>query len=147
MPPTRAFSRGGTARGITREPGWRGAIDAQGYRRIGIDRVFYKAHRLAWLYVHGVAPRDLMDHIDGNRDNNRIANLREATAAQNAANSKAKNPNSLKGTSFNVRRNEWVAQIEAGGKNYCLGRFKSEQEAHAAYCAKADELFGEFAKY
>ena len=50
-----------------------------GYREIEINDKKYKAHRLAWLYVYGEMPNKLIDHIDGNRSNNKISNLREAT--------------------------------------------------------------------
>jgi hypothetical protein len=54
-----------------------GSVHSTGYVRIGIDGGKYTAHRLAWLYVHGVWPSDQIDHINRNRSDNRIANLRE----------------------------------------------------------------------
>lgn len=64
-----------------------GTVDRNsGYVLVQIDGRQYRAHRLAWLYVHGRWPRPLIDHIDRNRANNRISNLREATSAINNSN-------------------------------------------------------------
>jgi hypothetical protein len=60
-----------------------GSKNGQGYILIKIDGKFYFAHRLAWLVTHGTFPINMIDHIDGNRENNKINNLREATAEQN----------------------------------------------------------------
>src|SRR5260221_8009897 len=57
-----------------------------GYRRISIDRKHYEAHRLAWFMTYGRWPEKQIDHINGNRSDNRIANLREANKAQNNRN-------------------------------------------------------------
>jgi len=54
-----------------------GSVHSTGYVRIGVDGGKYTAHCLAWLYTHGVWPSDQIDHINGNRSDNRIANLRE----------------------------------------------------------------------
>jgi len=54
-----------------------------GYVVIGIDKKIYKAHRLAWLYVYGEFPKEQLDHINGNKEDNRICNLREANQSQN----------------------------------------------------------------
>src|SRR3954470_6742060 len=62
-----------------------GHIDSQGYRLIYIDGKRYRAHWLAWMYVHGYLPK-LVDHKNGHRSDNRIANLREATVSLNAQN-------------------------------------------------------------
>lgn len=67
--------------------GW---VAFNGYRYIGIGGVQFLAHRLAWLYVHGVWPTEQIDHIDGDRLNNRVANLREAANRQNSNNTGAK---------------------------------------------------------
>lgn len=62
-------------------------INYAGYLKVMIDHKTYRAHRLAWLITHGNWPKDQIDHIDRNRRNNRLANLREATQSQNLANS------------------------------------------------------------
>lgn len=61
-----------------------GSLNTTGYRRIRIDGVRYPAHRLVWLYHHGNHPEDQLDHINRNRDDNRIINLRECNNSQNS---------------------------------------------------------------
>ncbi|HZS57551.1 MAG TPA: HNH endonuclease signature motif containing protein [Bryobacteraceae bacterium] len=110
--------------------------------RISIGRVRYKAHRLAWAYVHGEIPLGMhIDHIDGDTSNNRIANLRLATHAQNAANSRPRRP--LKGA-YPAPKGRWRSHIKVNQRLIYLGHFATETEAHAAYCTAAREYFGEF---
>jgi hypothetical protein len=122
-----------------------GTIDNKGYRRIGIkgDKPgkYYRAHRLAWLYMTGVWPEDQIDHINGDKDDNRWDNLRSASNAENMRNRPAK------GYTFSPRHKTtpWCAQITHNGKNQYLGRYKTKREAEAAYRAAANELWGEFA--
>ncbi|WP_054442372.1 HNH endonuclease signature motif containing protein, partial [Enterobacter cloacae] len=63
-----------------------GHIDRLGYERITISGKIYLSHRLAWLYVHGYLPEKEIDHINRIRNDNRIANLREATSQLNSLN-------------------------------------------------------------
>lgn len=118
-----------------------------GYRKIVLYSRKYFAHRLAWIYVYGVAP-DKIDHIDGDRDNNRIANLRACTNSQNSANSRIRSDNSsgLKGVSWDCTKKKWVAQIRCHGKSFHLGRFKSKIDASVAYSSAAVRFFGKFAR-
>ena len=115
---------------------------------INIDGRNYRAHQLAWLYMKGEWGRPLIDHRDGNPLNNRWDNLRLASHANNAAN-RARlrtNRSGFKGVCFDSRRGKWMAQITKGGRRYMIGRFATPEDAHAAYVAKARELFGEFAR-
>lgn len=118
------------------------------YHLILIMNYPYLAHRLAWIYIHGVLPKNI-DHIDGNGCNNKMENLREATASQNSMNRKGKK-NSIyskyKGVSFCKTRKKWVSQIKTNGKFISLGRFHTEEEAYKAYCLAAKKYFGEFAR-
>lgn len=125
-----------------------GCVDPYGYQRIGVDGHRYFGHRLAWLHTHGEWPKGQLDHIDGNRANNRIANLRIATTAQNAANSRAHRDNrsGFKGVSWSKVAKRWIAQISRAGQYRYLGYFDTPEEAHAAYCEAARELHGEFAR-
>jgi hypothetical protein len=108
----------------------------------------YKAHRLAWLYVHGEWPPELIDHIDGNPSNNRIANLRPATCRQNGANAKrsVSNTSGFKGVCWDGVNRRWRAHITLNGKTKCLGRFDKIEDASAAYRKAAERCFGEFAR-
>ena len=115
---------------------------------IRIDGRNYRAHQLAWLYVNGEWGRPLIDHRDGDPFNNRLSNLRLATHANNAANRARlrNNTSGFKGVSFDRRRSVWMAQITKNGRRYFIGRYPTAEDAHAAYVAKARELFGEFAR-
>lgn len=125
-----------------------GCDNGQGYIRIYVDGAPFKAHRLAWFYVHGVWPDCEIDHVNGNRADNRIANLRDVTRSQNKRNSciYRNNRSGLKGASYSRRQRKWAAQIQVGHEKIGLGYFNSREEAHEAYCEAARRLHGEFAR-
>ena len=136
------------ARGKSRVGASAGSITSEGYLQIGIDGERFKAHRLAWLYAHGVWPQQEIDHIDMDGINNSLANLREASRSQNEANKPAnsRNTSGVKGVCWNKQRLRWQAVIGFEGKAYHLGFFTNINDAAAAYSAKASELFGNFAR-
>lgn len=128
-----------------------GTIDTIGYRRISIGPGYFYGHRLAWLYVHGEWPVGSIDHIDGDRANNSIKNLRPCDQSQNNQNrvkvtryaSKGrgvKTASSYLGVTWGKGRKSWRAQIIVGGKYFGLGHFKTEEEAAAAYAAAKARL-------
>jgi hypothetical protein len=125
-----------------------GSLHKWGYVVISIDRKRHKAHRLAWLHAHGRWPTAQIDHINCKRADNRLSNLREATATQNQGNSprNKNNTSGLKGVTFAWARNRWQAQISARGHTLFLGYFDDPEDAHAAYCRAARKHFGEFAR-
>lgn len=106
------------------------------------------AHQLAWLLSHDEWPPRNIDHIDMDRANNRLSNLRLATPSQNGANRGRQKNNSsgLKGVAWNKGAKRWRAQIKANGKRRHLGYFDTAEEAHAAYQEAAASLFGDFAR-
>jgi hypothetical protein len=108
----------------------------------------YKAHQLAWLHMTGEWGRPAIDHRDGDTINNRWSNLRRATSTNNAANRRRprNNTSGFKGVFFDRDRRAWAARISKDGQSHFLGRFATPQEAHAAYAAAAEDLFGEFAR-
>ena len=108
-----------------------------GYKAINIDGVRYFAHRLAWLYVYGSWPKKEIDHIDRNRKNNSISNLRDVSRVVNALNTGNRSDTSsgIKGVTFCKDRNLWQAQINLSGRNITLGRFDTIDEAAIAYKA------------
>lgn len=116
-----------------------------GYRYIRIDLVDHLAHRLAWLYVNGGWPLNDIDHVNGNRTDNRFHNLRAATRSQNLANKRQCGPR-RKGVGFDPRRGCYYPRIQFNRKTKYLGRFDSEEAAHAAYMRAADLMHGEFAR-
>ena len=128
-----------------------GCLDRRnGYRRIKLNGKLYAAHRVAWYLHTGEDPGSMdVDHINGDRDDNRAGNLRLATRSQNMKNTKKRQgtTSSYKGISWDASRNRWRAEIRINGKNKRIGRFDSEVEAHAAYCKAASEYHGEFANF
>lgn len=114
-----------------------GAITEKGYRVIGVKGKVYFAHRLAWLYVHGKWPTEFLDHINGDRADNRIANLREADRALNGQNLKqatAQNQSSgFLGVSKVKTKKKWRAMIDYQGLKISLGYFETPELAHQAY--------------
>lgn len=123
-----------------------GSPHKDGYIQIKVDRVLYKAHRLAWLYVHGKWPKGRMDHADNIHDNNRIANLRLATHSQNMANRKLNANNTVGFKGVSRSGDGFIVSVSHQGRRYHLGLFPSPESAHAAYVAKAAELHGQFAR-
>lgn len=120
--------------------------NADGYTSIRVDGVAYKAHRLAWFYVHGRWPTEQIDHINGERADNRIANLREAGRPENAKNRKrnVNNKSGFKGV--HPLNGGWAAQIRVNGNRHHLGTFTTPSAAAAAYREAAQRLHGDFAR-
>lgn len=124
-------------RGSVRAGGKAGCVRGNGYIQIKIGSRIYLAHRLAWLFVYGKWPANEIDHINGNPADNRLCNLREATRAQNGGNlrraTKGNKSSSLLGSSWDNINRLWTASICKNGKSKHLGRFKTAEDAHAAY--------------
>lgn len=121
----------------------------RGYRQIVVLGIRYRAHRLAWLYMTGEWPRDVIDHIDGDTDNNRWANLRAATQAQNMANQRLYRKNNTSGHRgvFKVKgRESWRVRIRVRGEQISCGCYPTFEAAKAAYLQHATRLYGEFAR-
>lgn len=114
-----------------------GSMHSKGYIVITVDGHHgYKAHRLAWLYMTGEWPTRQIDHEDTVRNNNIFTNLRLATLNQNAQNRKRPSRNNKSGylgVSWDKKQEKWAATLCINGKNKRLGRFKSPEEASAAY--------------
>jgi hypothetical protein len=109
---------------------------SQGYRHINMNKKQYKAHNLVWFYFHGVFPTNVIDHINGNRLDNRIENLRDVTRQQNSWNLQKAKRNSKSGylgVDWKPERNKWRAQIRVGGKKKLIGYFATAEEASVAY--------------
>lgn len=116
-----------------------GYVRPDGYRMLMVDGKWHYAHRLAWSFLTGRDPANEIDHINGDRDDNRAANLRECSRSENMRNTKKK------GVCFHKGQAKWQASIRLNGKRFHLGTFASEDEAIRAYQAAAIRLHGEFA--
>lgn len=105
-------------------------------------------HRIvAETFIPNPDDKPIVDHIDGNKRNNAVNNLRWCNNQDNIRNTgKINKPTTskYKGVSWNKCCNKWVAQVRDGGKSYHLGCFDNEEEAALAYNEKAAELFGVF---
>lgn len=112
-----------------------GGINANGYLRVFACRREYMVHRIIFLYIYGHWPNNLIDHINKNTTDNRIENLREATNGQNQQNRKAQknNKSGLIGVRWHTRDFVWESYISKDKKSHYLGRFKTAEDAHAAY--------------
>jgi hypothetical protein len=110
-----------------------GKIGTHGYRLIGFGGKLYSAHRLAWLYVHGEWPPGYIDHINHDRLDNRIDNLRCTNQSENTSNrsSPRRDCNGMMGVQYNWKK--WTAKIRVNGKVIYLGRFDTMEEAGRAY--------------
>jgi hypothetical protein len=127
------------------QPGTRaGSLNGLGYRQVVVDGHAYVAHRLIWRMVTGDDPGPMqVDHINLDKDDNRIANLRLATPAQNTHNSRAKRQG-LKGVKPNATG--FQARITVLGTPLHLGQYPTEQEANDAYAKAAVITYGQYAR-
>lgn len=123
-----------------------GALREDGYRQIKINGKYIKEHRLAWFMTFGVWPDCEIDHIDGNRSNNAIANLRPATKSNNAHNRRL-NANSrtrVKGVSFHKATGKFQATIMHGRASLYLGVYPTLAEAEKVVKSERERLHREF---
>lgn len=107
-----------------------------GYRRVSIDSQRFLAHRVAWLYVHGDWPAHQIDHLNCDRGDNRIANLRDVPHAvnmQNRRTPRTDNVNDCLGVVFMRSNGKWRARIQLAGKGRHIGVYETKEAAHAAY--------------
>ena len=127
-------------------------LDSKGYHRVqlslGSSRNYksVSVHRLvAQAFIPNPENLPFVDHIDNNKSNNHVTNLRWCTGSQNAANASAYNALNLKGVWKHGKK--YQSEIRCNGVRFFLGTFPTPEEAHEAYKAKAVELFGEFARW
>ena len=115
-----------------------------GYLQVWFGGKLYRGHRIIWTMVHGAIPEGMeIDHIDGVKSNNRIANLRLATCRQNRENIRtaiASNKHGLLGAYYHPHSGKWQAKIMANGKTYNLGYRDTAVEAHQLYVAAKRNL-------
>lgn len=112
-----------------------GCLTNKGYLSVRIDGNFYLLHRVIFMIAHGRMPIAQIDHINGNKIDNRICNLREANELQNSQNVKAHADSSsgLLGVSWHEGHGKWRASIGIDGSHKHLGYFTSKEAGHQAY--------------
>ena len=125
-----------------------GTLKSHGYICVGINYNSYRAHRLIFLMHKGYLPKTI-DHINGDKLDNRIENLRAATVGQNQHNRKtnANNTSGYKGVCWNKAQKKWVARITLERKNIHLGYFANVEEASEVVRKAREELHGSFANH
>lgn len=141
--PTTGLFTNRIQRGKRGTPGKKsGYLNPLGYRVIRIDSENHHAHRLVWLYFYGNFPSQLIDHVNGDRDDNRIINLRPASYKQNAENQKlhVTNNSGHRGISWDTQNNIWVACV-GHANSKIRKRFKKLEDAVIAVKQMRDELF------
>lgn len=110
----------------------------------------YRAHRVAWAIYYGEWPTRHVDHINGDKSDNRLSNLRLVTPSENQKNrtarSMAAKSSRYKGVHWRTERERWVAEIHADGRTRRIGSFRSEDDAARAYNDAAMASFGSFAR-
>jgi hypothetical protein len=122
-------------------------LDTHGYRVVRVCGREFRAHRLAWFLTYGTWPDGDVDHINRDRQDNRIANLRAATRRQNLGNAglSSSNTTGAKGVHLFKATGKWQAYIAIDGKRKHIGYFETREAASFAYLAAAKKEFGEFA--
>jgi len=107
-----------------------GSVGTDGYLILCFDSKRYSAHRVAWLMYYGHEPKQFIDHINGNRLDNRISNLRDVSSRENSRNNKKTRLGKLHNVHYSKSRKRWVASIYFQDKDVTIGRYNTEEEAH-----------------
>lgn len=139
-PDTGVFTRK-VSKGKAKAGAEAGYLNSDGYREVKVCGRPFKAHRLAFLYMTGMWPDYQVDHLNGNRLDNRWCNLRDADAVTNNENKTKALPNNQSGLlGVHKHRSKWRAQIRTNRKLKHLGSFDTPEEAYAAYLKAKRQL-------
>ena len=125
-----------------------GSEKSHNYKRIRFNGRTHYAHRLIFLYHHGYLP-NMIDHINGNKFDNRIENLRECNKSTNAINScvSSRNTSGVKGVYFDKAISKWCATLTINGKNKFIGNFDDIELAELVVKEAREKYHGEFARH
>lgn len=121
-----------------------GFTHSSGYRRIKLKNHPVTEHRLVWLYIYGYIPEQV-DHINGNRSDNRLKNLRQATNQQNQQNKRTPSSNNKSGylgVSLCKKSKKWKATISINNISITIGYYDCPQKAHDAYLTRKRQVHG-----
>jgi hypothetical protein len=126
-----------------------GSTYSDGYMYVKFSGISLLVHRLVWLKVNGVLPNGCIDHINMNRSDNRICNIRIASFSENSRNRKAQSNNTsgYKGVTFHKSTGKFHARICVDGRRISLGYFVSVEDAAIVYQKAAKEYHGEYARF
>ena len=124
-----------------------GILHLNGYYRTGINGKLYCNHRLIYIFHYGIVPK-FIDHIDGNKTNNKINNLRPATNKQNQHNAKlsSKNTSGYKNVTFCTQTKKWAVKIKINGQQKTIGRYNDIELADLVAQEIRRKYHGEFAR-
>lgn len=118
-----------------------GSKSPSDYVRININNHPFLGHRLAWLLTYGSLPTGVIDHVNGDPHDNRLANLRALSHAENIQNQRRARKGNGSGTLGVCREGKrWRARIWVGGQQHGLGTYDSAEQAHEAYVAAKRQL-------
>lgn len=146
-PETGVLTYSSKAKGNKRAGDKVGCIDGHGYIKVMFQGRMYYAHRMVWMMINGRAPAGVIDHINGIKTDNRIANLRESSISQNGANSDlALRGGELRGTT-KLKSGRFQSQIKREGKAYYLGSYSTREDARTAYEFASILVFKEFSPF
>lgn len=121
---------------------------ASGYRTISFKHAApIAAHRIAWLHFYGAWPKNALDHRNGTRDDNRIDNLREASASDNSCNKimQRNNSSGYTGVSLDPQRGKWRARVNRNRVMHDVGFFDTPEAAASARAEYVAKIQGDFA--
>lgn len=119
-----------------------GSVRPDGYLTVCVDGKAYLYHRIVWLLINGFFPPDQIDHINGDKSDNRISNLRLATPHQNRQNKQSvRTRTGKRGVTIDMRTGRFIARIGFFGKTFHIGVFDTADEAAIAARAVRDSLF------
>ena len=130
---------------VGQKTGW---VSKIGYVYVNVNKIPTCAHRIIFAMHYGHFPEQV-DHINGNKSDNRIENLRAATRSENYWNAKtrADNTSGIKGIHWESQRNKWRASCNKHGKRYDAGFFDDIEEAKTALHILRSSIHGNFAKH